>query len=155
MKKIVYLFTLVLIASTSFGQKVDFSGKWKINREKSELGYEFSMAPNEVILEQGKNSLTVERHSTWQGEDFSFKDTFTLDGEECENAGWMDSVKKSTAVWSEKKVLKITTKIPMQDGGEMTIIETYSMDGDNLSIETFASSSYGEMTEVFVFDKQE
>jgi hypothetical protein len=36
----------------------------------------------------------------------------------------------------------------------MTITEEYKLDGDNLSIKTFASSSYGEMTEVYVFDKQ-
>jgi hypothetical protein len=154
MKKIIYLFALALIASSGFGQKVDFSGKWKINREKSQLGEEFSMAPNEIILEQGRKSLSVERHSSWQGEDFSFTDNFTLDGKECENPGWMDTVKKSTAVWAGKKVLKITTKIPTQDGGEMTITEEYKLDGDNLSIKTFASSSYGEMTEVYVFDKQ-
>ena len=155
MKKIVYLLTLVLITTSSFGQKVNFSGHWKINREKSQLGYEFSMAPNEIILEQEKKSLNVERHSSFQGEDFTFTDTFTLDGEECENPGWMDSFKKSTAVWTEKKrVLMITTKITMQDGGEMTIIEKYRMDGENISIETSASSSYGDMTEEYVFDKQ-
>ncbi len=155
MKKILYLFALVLISSSAFGRAADFSGTWKINREKSQLGAEFSMAPNEIIIEQEKKSITVERHSSFQGEDFTFKDSFTLDGQECENPGWMETVKKSTAVWSDgKKVLTITTKIPMQDGGDMTIIEVYKMDGENLSIETSASSSYGDMTEVFVFDKQ-
>ena len=154
MKKILYLIVLVFLASQGYGQKVNFSGTWKINKEKSQLGEEFSMAPNKVIVDQGKNSLSVERHSTWQGEEFSFTDRFTLDGKECENPGWMDSVKKSTAVWADKKVLKVTTKIPMQDGGEMTIEDQYSLEGGNLHIKTFASSSYGEMTEVYVFDKE-
>ena len=154
MKKILYLIVLVFLASQGYGQKVNFSGNWKINKEKSQLGEEFSMAPNKVIVDQGKNSLSVERHSTWQGEEFSFTDRFTLDGKECENPGWMDSVKKSTAVWADKKVLKVTTKIPMQDGGEMTIEDQYSLEDGNLHIKTFASSSYGEMTEVYVFDKE-
>ena len=155
MKKFVYLFTLVIISSSGFGQTVDFSGTWKINKEKSELGQEFSMAPNEIILEQKENSLIVERHSTFQGEDFTFIDKLTLDGKECENKGWRDSVKKSTAIWADdNKILKVTSKIPMRDGEEMTIIQEYRMDGDNLSIETSASSSYGDMTELFVFDKQ-
>jgi hypothetical protein len=154
MKKILYLFVLLLFAPAGFGQKVNFSGNWKINREKSQLGEEFSMAPNYIIVERGKNSLSVERHSSWQGEEFSFTDKFTLDGKECENPGWMDSIKKSTAVWAEKKLLKITTKIPMQDGGEMTIVDEYTLVDGNLNIKTFASSSYGEMTEVYVFEKQ-
>ena len=154
MKKILYLIVLLLIASQGYGQKVNFSGTWKINRDKSQLGEEFSMAPEKVIVEQGKNSLSVERHAFWQGEEFSFTDKFTLDGKECENPGWMDSIKKSTAVWAEKKLLKITTKIPMQDGGEMTIVDEYTLEDGNLHIKTFASSSYGEMTEVYVFDKE-
>ena len=154
MKKIVYLFTLVIISSSVFGQ-VDFSGTWKINKEKSELGMEFSMAPNELILEHGENSLLAVRHSTFNGEDFTFTDKLTLDGKECENPGWRDSIKKSTAVWSDdNKVLTVESKIPMQDGGEMTIIQKYKMEGENLSIETSASSSYGDLTEHFIFEKQ-
>jgi len=155
MKKIIYLLILVLFSSSGFGQAIDFSGRWKINREKSRLGQEFTMAPNAIILEQEENTLSVERHASFQGEDFSFTDKFTLDGMECENPGWMETIKKSTAVWAEdSQVLKVTTKIPMQDGGEMIIMETYRMEADTLSIETFASSDYGEMTEVYVFDRE-
>ena len=155
MKKIVFLFTLVLISLSGIGQVVDFSGTWKINKEKSELGMEFSMAPNELILEHGENSLLAVRHSTFNGEDFTFTDKLTLDGKECENPGWRDSIKKSTAVWSDdNKVLTVESKIPMQDGGEMTIIQKYKMEGENLSIETSASSSYGDLTEHFIFEKQ-
>ncbi len=155
MKKVLYLLALLLVSSSVFGRAADYSGTWKINREKSKLGEEFSMAPNMIIVEQDKKTITVERHSTFQGEDFTYTDTFTLDGKECENPGWMETVKKSTAVWSDgKKVLTITTKIPMQDGGEMTIVEVYRMEGENLSIENSASSDYGDMTEVYVFDRQ-
>jgi len=155
MKKIIYLIAIVLISSPAFSQKVDFSGDWKINKEKSELGYEFSMAPNQIILKQAKNSLDIERHSSYEGQDFTFNDHFTLDGEECENPGWMDSIKKSTASWTEdKKGLKITSTVPMQDGGEFTITEELVMNEDNLVISTSASSSYGDMSEKFVFDKQ-
>jgi len=42
----------------------------------------------------------------------------------------------------------------MGDSGEMTIIEVYKMDGSNLVVETNASSSFGEVAETIVFDKQ-
>lgn len=155
MKKFIYFLALVSLASATFGQAVDLSGTWKINREKSQLAEEFSMAPDKLILVQGKNSLTVERHATFQGESFSFKDSLTLDGKVCENPGWMETVKKSTATWSgDKKMLEVIEKIPMQEGEEMTIESKYSLEGENLRLETFASSSYGEMTEVYVFDRE-
>ncbi len=155
MKKIIYLLAMVMISSLAVGQKVDFSGTWNINREKSQLGDQFSMAPNSIVVEHSKKEMSLQRNSSWQGQDYSYTDKFTLDGVECENVGFMDMVKKSTVVWNDdKKSLKITTKIEMQDGGDMTIVENLAMDGDNLVMETSASSSYGEMSEVFVFDKQ-
>jgi hypothetical protein len=155
MKKFIYLIAMVLISSAAIGQKADFSGTWKINREKSQLGDQFSMAPNSIVVEHNKKKMSLQRNSSWQGQDYSYTDKFTLDGEECENIGMMDMVKKSTVVWNDdKKSLKITTKIEMQDGTDMTIIENLAMDGENLVMETSASSSYGDMSEVFVFDKE-
>lgn len=155
MKKLIYLLALTLISSAAYSQKADFTGKWKLNKEKSELSEQFSMAPQKVEIEMEKNSLVETRHSSFQGESFTSTDTYTLDGKECENVGWMDSVKKSTASWSDDKtVLKITTEIPMQDGGSMTINTAYSLKGSSLVIKTSASSSFGEMAETFIFDKE-
>jgi len=42
----------------------------------------------------------------------------------------------------------------MQDGNEMTITETYQVEGANLKVTASASSSYGDMSETFLFDKQ-
>jgi hypothetical protein len=155
MKRISILLVLAMLGSVVFCQKVNFSGTWNINREKSELNDQFSMAPNSLVIDQTKKELSMQRNSSWQGQDFTYTDTFTLDGKECENVGMMDMVKKSTVVWNEdKKSLKITTKIEMQDGSEMTIIENLAMDGGNMVINMSASSSYGDMSEVFVFDKQ-
>lgn len=156
MKKTIYFLLISLMAAPVFGQKVNFSGTWMINREKSELNADFSFAPDKVILTQDKKALSVERHSTWQGEKHQFTSNFTLDGAECENPGFMEgTITKSTAVWGDdKKTLTITTKAPMQDGGEMSIVAVYTLAGDNLSIKSTANSDYGEMIETYVFDKQ-
>mgnify|MGYP001143042046 CR=1 FL=1 len=99
--------------------------------------------------------MSVEKHSSFQGNDFTVSDKFTLDGKECINEGWQGSKKKSTAVWSDgKKVLTITSKIPGPDGGDMTITEVFQMDGSNLIIESSASSSYGDLNETMAYDKQ-
>ncbi|MBK7132619.1 MAG: hypothetical protein IPH69_07285 [Bacteroidales bacterium] len=77
---------------------------------KSKLGDQFSMAPKEIIITQGANELNVERHSSFQDQEFTTKDKFTLDGKECVNAVWQDTQKKSTLTLSEdKKSIKCIT----------------------------------------------
>ncbi|MCJ7449092.1 MAG: hypothetical protein MUO72_15530 [Bacteroidales bacterium] len=155
MKKTSFILTAFLISATVSAQGLDFSGTWKLNTSKSKLGAEFSMAPKEIIIAQKGNDFSVEKHSSFQDQEFTTNDKFTLDGKECLNQGWQDSQKKSTAVWSEdKKSLKIISKMSIGDGGEMTITEVYKMDGGNMVIESSSSSSFGEMTETMVYDKQ-
>ena len=151
MKKVFFLFSALLI-SVLVSAQVDFSGSWKLNTSKSKLGDQFSMAPKEIIVVQKGNDLSVERHSSFNGQDFTTNDKFTLDGKECVNTGWRDTQKKSTAVWNSN-TLKVTSKIPMRDSGEMTITEVYKMDGGNMVIESNASSSYGDFSETMVYDK--
>ena len=155
MNKIVFLLATLLVSTIVSAQIPDFSGNWKLNPSKSKLADQYSMAPKEIILVQSGNDFNVERHSTFQDQDFTIKDKFTLDGKECINPGWQDSQKKSTAVWSDdKNSVKITTKFPMGDNGDMTINETYKMDGQNLVVEASSTSSFGDRTETMVFDKQ-
>lgn len=155
MKKIFYLLVLSLISFSSMGKVVDFSGTWNLNKTKSTLNEQFSMAPSLMILAQASDVLNLEKHSTFQDQEFTIKDKLTLDGKECINDGWQDSKKKSVAVWSsDEKSLTVTSKIPMQDGGEMTIIETYQMAETNLKVVVSVSSSFGDVTETYLFDKQ-
>lgn len=154
MKKIFYLLVFSLISLSSMGEVVDFSGTWKLNKSKSTINDEFSMAPDKLILAQDINVLTVESHENFDNEDITTTKKITLDGKECINDGWEDSKEKSVAVWSDdEKSLTITTKIPMQDG-EMTMIETYQLVGNNLKIVIKTSSSFGDSIETLLFDKQ-
>jgi hypothetical protein len=153
MKKLFFLLVAILF-SVVVGAQTDMSGTWVLNKSKSKLGAEFSMAPKDMTVVHKGNDFGYDKHSEWQGQEFTISDKFTLDGKECVNKGWMDTQKKSTAVWSDdKKSLKITSKIPMQDE-TMTVIELYKMDGGNLVLETKASSSYGDMEETQVFEKK-
>lgn len=155
MKKMLFFLMIVSISVSVSAQATDISGKWKLNSSKSKLSAEFSMAPKELIIVQSGNDLSVERHSSFQDQNFVFSDKFTLDGKECINKGWRDSEKKSTVVVSgDKKSIKITTIVAMGSNGNMTVIENYSVDGKNLVVETSASSSFGERTETMVFDMQ-
>jgi len=155
MKKSILLLATFIVTVSMNAQKPDFSGSWKLNSSLSKLNAEWTMAPSLIIIEQKGNDMKIEKHSSFNGEEFTINDKFTLDGKECINTGWQDSEKKSTAVWSEdNNSLTISTKLIMGDGGEMSIKEVYKMENKNMSISTKASSSYGDIEETIVYDKQ-
>ncbi len=154
MKKVLVVFVLAVVTMAASAQ-TNFSGRWKLDTSISELNDQWTMAPKSIDIKQSGNQLQVDKHASFQGNDFTISDTYTLDGKECINKGWRDTEKKSTANWSDdNKSLNITSTILMGDGGEMTIKETYQMDGDALTLDSQTSSSYGDMEEHMVYDKQ-
>ena len=143
------LFTIIASAQT------DFSGKWKLNKEKSTLNSEFSMAPSEIIIVQSGTEINLERHSSFQGESMILKDKITLDGKESINSEMMDMKKKSVASFSaDKTVLTIDSKIAMEDGNEIAIKEVLSIVNGNLILDSSNKSSWGDSKEKMAFDKQ-
>ena len=153
MKKLMTILAFSVIAIVASAQP-DLSGTWKLNKEKSKLNDQFSMAPSKMTITQNGNNLAVVRQVSFQNNDITINDKFTLDGKECINQGMMDSQKKSVVAISEdKKSVIITSKIPMQDGAEMTIKEIFSIQDGNLIFDSSSSSSFGDMNEKMVFDK--
>ena len=154
MKKSLTIFVALMVSAAAVAQGLNFGGSWKLNSEKSKLNAEFSFAPKEIIITQAGNDLTVEKHSSFQDQDFVTTDKLTLDGKECINTGFQDTQKKSTCTWAEDKAsLKIVSKMSIGDG-DMTITEVYKMDGSNMVLESSASSSFGDMNETMVYDKK-
>jgi len=154
MKNYVFIIALTFLSATAFGQKVNFSGDWKLNESKSELGYEFSLAPGAMNVEHTKKTLDVTSVSEFDGQEIESKSHFTLDGEVCENPGFEDSVTKSTAGYDKKtKTLKIITDGEVQ-GMSYTLTQIYSMADGDLKVVSEAASDMGEMAETFIFEKQ-
>ena len=153
MKNFVFIIALAFLSATAFGQKVNFSGDWKLNESKSELGYEFSLAPKAMTVEHTKKTLDMTTVSEFDGQEYEGKSHYTLDGEVCENVGLMESITKSTANFDKKtKSLKIVTEGSAQ-GMDYTIIQIMSMKEGNLVINSEAASDMGEMVETFIFEK--
>jgi len=143
-----------MFSAAAIAQTPDFAGSWKLNGEKSKLNAEFSFAPKEIIITQAGNDMAVEKHSSFQDQEFVTTDKLTLDGKESTNTGFQDTQKKSICTWSEDKTsLKVVSKMSIGDG-DMTITEVYKLNGGNLTIESMASSSFGDMNETMVYDKK-
>lgn len=154
MRNFVFIIALAFLSATAFGQKVNFSGDWKLNESKSELGYEFSLAPKSMTLVQTKKTFDQTSVSEWDGMEIETKNHYTLDGEISENPGFEDSVTKSTAAFDKKAgTLKIVTDGEVQGMG-YTLTQVYSMADGQLVVESEAASDMGEMVETFVFDKK-
>ncbi|MBE9517412.1 MAG: hypothetical protein IMY68_02545 [Bacteroidetes bacterium] len=154
MKNFVFIIALAFLSATTFGQKVKFSGDWKLNEDESELGYELSLAPKAMKVEHTKKTLDITSMSEWDGQEIESKAHYTLDGAECENVGFMESVTKSRANYDKKaKTLTIVTT-GSAEGMDYTIKQIMSMKEESLVIESEAASDMGELPETFVFEKQ-
>jgi len=153
--------SFLLISTESFAQKrVDFSGKWTLNEDKSDLGEGRFFAASKLAITQDKKSITLERTRAGRdGEERTSSETITLDGKE--NVTETENRKtNSVATWSDdKSSLIIKSNIEINRQGEimeMTRTETLSLgeDGKALKIKSDSSSSRGDRSVSLVYDKE-
>jgi hypothetical protein len=151
------------------GSKVNFSGNWVYNADKSDSGQPQGQLPGgmqgrgfgggDFTAKQEGNILTVTR--TMSGRDGSSNtvtSTYTLDGKESVNSSGMGE-SKSVAKWSaDGKVLTITTTRTMSRGGEsmtMTSTEVWSLtDPTTLQIDMTRSTPGGDRKTKSVYTKK-
>lgn len=154
MKNIAFVLAVILFSSVAMGQKVNYSGEWKLNEDKSELGYEFSLAPASMTITHSRKTLDIKVVSVFDGQEVISEPHYTLDGEECENPGFMDSVTKSTALVDKKsKAIRIVT-LGSVEGMDYTLTQNFSLKEGNLMVQSEAVSDMGELVETQVYDKQ-
>lgn len=163
------LFTVVVLLVGSVvvsaqEKKVDFSGTWVLNADKSDLGggrggRRGGMAVSKMLVEQKDEKLIVENfRQNRDGEDVSTKLTYTLDGKKCKNElnfGTQESVVKWT---KDGKTLTIESTMSMSRGDReftMESTEKWSLDKDILTIETTRSTPRGERKSKAIYNKSE
>jgi hypothetical protein len=155
MKNIAFVLALVLFSSVAIGQKVNYSGEWKLNDSKSELGYEFSMAPASISVDHTKKTLDLKTTNVWEGQEIVSESHFTLNGKETTNIGFGESETVSTAVADKgTKAITIVTDGDSEGVGEWTSTQVMSIKDGQLVIAFEAASDMGELVETYVFDKQ-
>ncbi len=166
MKTKIKLFTLfifgvfLLSSAHGFAQKANFSGTWTLNESKSNLGDSQFRGALKITATQDANSLTLARMMKGRNdEDISTNEKYTLDGSESQNAGFMNSVRKSKASWSgDGKVLTIKSVMTFERDGEKREFSSsealsLSPDGKNLTIVSTFNTQNGEMSQTRVYDK--
>jgi len=153
MKNLALILVLAFFSIATFGQKVDLSGKWMLNREISELGPRFSLAPESLTVEHARKTLDMTSTTEFNGLEYQISQHLSLNGKACENKGFNDSVTSSTATYDKKSgILTIVTRGTVQGSG-YTLTQTMSLKEGKLIVASEADSEMGTMNETFVFDK--
>ena len=154
MKKLTILLALALLSASAAAQKADFNGEWKLNREKSQLGYEFSLASRSIVIDQKRKSVEITKTGDFNGQEIVNGVKYTLDGKEVSYTAY-DILEMTGSANLDKKAgtLRIITKTYTNDMGDVQVDELYSLKEGQMVVVSTGSSSYGEMVETLIYDK--
>jgi len=162
MKK--FLFSLlapaaVLASFTYLPDHSNFSGDWKLNEGKSDLGQNGArFTATAIKVEQKGDAITVSRTRPGfnGGDPTTTTLTYTFDGKETESTGFGNSKMKSTAKWTDDQTMVINTTTTFERDGqtsEFKSTETWTLKDGSLSVNSVLSSPRGESTVKAVYDK--
>ena len=150
---------VILFSFLSFADRANFSGDWKLNEGKSELGEFGGRVPRSIKVEQKEADITVSktRPGFNGGDPVTTTITMSFDGKVAESTGFGGSKSKSTASWSaDGQVLNINTSTTFERDGqtsESKSAETWTVKDGVLTIVTNSSSPRGESTTKASYNK--
>src|SRR5688572_30144060 len=75
----------IMCMSARLADKTNFTGEWTLNEQKSAFGEGPRFTPKKLKVDQAENALSVERTTSFNGEDRVTPEKLTLDGKETEN----------------------------------------------------------------------
>jgi hypothetical protein len=161
-KAMVGLFALAALASASAAQGApNFSGTWKLNPSKSNVGDYGPSARTEVITQDGSKFSDKVTATTQMGES-NYTLDFTADGKKvtippdspAANLGNV-TLKDLTASWDGSSLV-LLEDLDYQGQVEIAAQLTYSLssNGKTLTVADHASTEMGDFDTSLVFDKQ-
>jgi hypothetical protein len=152
---------LLLLSMTS-KMNVDFSGEWKLNESKSDMGQYAPIVPLKIKAEQKADALAIIKTSPGfdGGGDVTASETLAFDGTPVEtNVAPGSSKRKASAKWSDDgQTLTITYTLMLDFNGQNTEVkgtETWALsnEGKTLTTTNTSTSSFGENTYKGVYEK--
>ena len=159
-KTILFAISLLFLlpASTIFSQKPDFSGEWKMNKEKSTLSDNQLFLSKITIQLKSDSLLTTRVYENGNGEEYPFDEKLSLDGKECKITIY-DMPRTSTATKSDAdgSIMIASTTTFTGNGGQedMTAKETWKVEnaGQFLTLEFTNKMSGNEVTGKYYYEK--
>jgi hypothetical protein len=141
--------------------QANFSGEWKLNEGKSDLGQFASFATRTIKANQTNDSIQIARTApSFNGGDATTNETLTFDGKQSESNLFGNSKKKASATWSDDgQALTITYTLTLDFNGQTTEVSgkekwTLADGGKTLILENNSTSSFGDLSTKAVYEKQ-
>lgn len=153
------LFLLIIVPSfATFAQKPDFSGEWKINKEKTVLP-ENQLFLSAITIQFKNDSLFTERvYVNGNGDEYPFIENLSLDGKDCKMVIYeMPRTTKVARSSSEGSLMFESSTIFQGNNGADTLSakETLKIDteGKILTMDFTNKSSAGETSGTNYYNK--
>jgi len=162
MKAKTFLIAIILIITagtySASSQKSDFSGEWKLNREKTVLA-DNQLYLSEIKIFVKKDSLiTTRTYEDGNGQVYPFDENLTLDGKECKIIIYdMPRTSKASKVNSDGSIIVESRTTFYGNNGEdnLNSTETWKIDreGPTLIISFKNNMSSGEVSGTNYYNK--
>jgi len=149
----------IVLSFMTFADRANFSGEWKLNEGKSELGDFGGRVARSIKVDEKANDITISRTRPGfnGGDPVTTTLTLTYDGKVTESTGFGNSKSKSTAKWSDDgQTLTISTTTSFERDGqtsEFKSTEIWTMKDGALSVVTNSNSPRGESTTKAIYTK--
>ncbi|HET9826128.1 MAG TPA: hypothetical protein VFP87_12395 [Chitinophagaceae bacterium] len=150
----------ILLSLRPLPDKANFSGEWKLNEGKSDLGQFAQFAPRTIKVDQKADSITITKVApSFNGDDVALTETLPFDGKEVESTIFGSSKRKASAKWSDDgQTLTITFNIMFDFNGQQTEVkgtETWTLadGGKTLISQNNSSSSFGDLAAKGVYER--
>jgi len=150
----------IFLSFTSLPDKANFSGEWKLNEGKSDLGQFAAFAPRKIKVEQKADSITITKTApSFNGDDVTITETLPFDGKEMESTIFGNSKRKASAKWSDDgQTFTITYNLMLDFNGQTTEIKGTEVwvladGGKTLVSQNNSSSSFGDIQAKGVYEK--
>jgi hypothetical protein len=147
-----------LPASLINAQKPDYSGEWKLNKEKSTLT-DPQLFLSKITFQVKPDSLFTTRvYENGNGEEYPFEENLSLDGKDCKMVIYEMPRNSKATRSADDGALMIASATTFNNGNgpeDMTSNETWKLDNDGrFLILTFTNKMSGnETTGTYYFEK--
>ena len=140
--KATFLFLILFAITFSFsalGQRANFSGEWKLNKEKTVLADNQLFLSRVTIQLKSDSLLSTRVYENANGEEYPFEENLSLDGKECKIVifDMPRTTKASRSDTDGSLIIESTTTFNGNNGEEnLTAKETWKVDdeGETLTI---------------------
>lgn len=151
---------MLLLSFSNKPDKANFSGSWKLNEGKSELGQFANFAPRTIKVTQTADSITISKTApSMNGDELTTTETLSYDGKDTKSTVYGTSTRTASAKWSDDgQTLTITFLLNLDFNGQTTEVKgtevwTLADGGKTLVSQNNSSSSYGNIQAKGIYEK--